>query len=318
MQRPVFHASLLAPQNWPAWLGVAALKLLVLLPYQLILRAGAASGAVLAPLFRERRRIVARNLELCFPQMGEAARAKLREDALRDMGVMLGEFALGWLASDRKLDRLHVTVDGMEHLHALREQGRGALLVGGHFSHLELCARLISRRLRIAGMYRRMDSDVFEWLVLRARLDYADAMFDKDELRATVKYMKRGGFVWYAPDQDMRGKDSVFAPFFGIPASTITATHHLARLSGAAVVPFFHRRLPEGGYALRLEAPLENFPTTDVVADTARINALVERMVLEAPAQYLWSHKRFKTRPPGMPPVYVRDSGLVTRDSKRT
>jgi KDO2-lipid IV(A) lauroyltransferase len=304
MQRPAFHASLLMPQNWPAWLGAAALKSLVLLPYALILRAGAAFGTLLAPLLRERRRVVARNLELCFPEMDEAARARLREAALRDMGVMLGEFALGWLASDRKLDRLCGNIEGMEHLHALREQGRGALLVGGHFSHLELCARLISRRLRIAGMYRRMDSDVFEWLVLRARLDYADTMFDKDELRACVKYMKRGGFVWYAPDQDMRGKDSAFAPFFGIPASTITATHHLARLSGAAVVPFFHRRLPEGGYALRLEAPLENFPSTDVVADTARVNALIERMVLEAPEQYLWSHKRFKTRPPGMPPVY--------------
>ncbi|HEY3520808.1 MAG TPA: LpxL/LpxP family Kdo(2)-lipid IV(A) lauroyl/palmitoleoyl acyltransferase [Rhodanobacteraceae bacterium] len=318
MQRPAFHASLLAPQNWPAWLGVAVLKLLVLLPCTLILRAGATFGALLAPLLRERRHIVARNLELCFPQMGEAARSKLREDALRDMGVMLGEFALGWLASDRKLDGLHVSIEGLEHLHALRRQGRGALLVGGHFSHLELCARLISRRLRIAGMYRRMDSDVFEWLVLRARLDYADAMFDKDELRATVKYMKRGGFVWYAPDQDMRGKDSVFAPFFGIPASTITATHHLARLSGAAVVPFFHRRLPDGGYVLRLEAPLEDFPTTDVAADTARINALIERMVLEAPGQYLWSHKRFKTRPPGMPAVYGPDSGVGTGDPEKT
>ncbi len=220
------------------------------------------------------------------------------------MGLMLGEFALGWMASDRKLAKLPVTIEGLEHLQALREQGRGALLVGGHFSHLELCARLISRQLRIAGMYRRMDSEVFEWIVLRARLGYADAMFDKDELRGCVKYMKRGGFVWYAPDQDMRGKDSVFAPFFGIPASTITATHHLARLSGAAVVPFFHRRLPQGGYALRLEAPLANFPSGDVLADTARINALIERMVLEAPEQYLWSHKRFKTRPPGMAGVY--------------
>jgi KDO2-lipid IV(A) lauroyltransferase len=167
-----------------------------------------------------------------------------------------------------------------------------------------LCARLISRRIRIAGMYRRMDSDVFETMVLRARLRYADTMFDKDQLRATVKYLKHGGTVWYAPDQDMRGKDSVFAPFFRIPASTITATHHLARLSGAAVMPFFHRRTPEGGYVLRLEAPLEHFPSEDVVADITRVNAAIERMVREAPAQYLWAHKRFKTRPPGAPPVY--------------
>ena len=129
-------------------------------------------------------------------------------------------------------------------------------------------------------------------------------MFTKEELRATVKYLKRGGTVWYAPDQDMRGKDSVFVPFFGIQASTITATHHLARLSGAAVIPFFHKRLDDGGYAMRLEAPLENFPTEDAVADTARINAWIERMVREAPSQYLWVHKRFKTRPPDAPPVY--------------
>ena len=304
MHKPVFQASLLAPRQWPAWLGAGVLKLLVWLPQRFILKAGAAFGAMIAPLLRERRHVVTRNLELCFPELDPVARDRLRTAVLRDMGAMLGEFALGWMASDRKLAKLHVRVDGMEHLQALREQGRGALLVGGHFSHLELCARLISRQLRIAGMYRRMDSDVFEFLVLRARLGYADTMFDKDELRATVKYMKRGGFVWYAPDQDMRGKDSVFAPFFGIPASTITATHHLARLSGAAVVPFFHRRLPDGGYALRLEAPLADFPTDDVVADTACVNALIERMVREAPEQYLWAHKRFKTRPPGMPPVY--------------
>ena len=304
MPRPPFRASLLAPRHWPAWIGAGLMRLVVLLPPRAILALGAAFGALVSPLLRERRRVVARNLEVCFPELGEAARTRLRAAALRDMGVMLGEFALGWMAPDRKLAKLRVRIVGLEHLEALRAQGRGALLVGGHFSHLELCARLISRQLRIAGMYRRMDSEVFEFLVLRARLGYADAMFDKDELRATVKYMRRGGVVWYAPDQDMRGKDAVFAPFFGIPASTITATHHLARLSGAAVIPFFHRREPDGSYALRLEAPLRDFPTADVIADTARVNALVERMVREAPEQYLWAHKRFKTRPPGMPPVY--------------
>lgn len=280
------------------------LRLIVLLPYRVILRLGAITGTLLAPLLRERRRVVARNLELCFPDMDAASRERLRKAALRDIGVMLGEFALGWLASDRKLARLPVRIEGLEHLESLRAQGRGALLVGGHFSHLELCARLISRQLALAGMYRRMDSQVFEWIVLRARLAYADTMFDKEELRATVKYLKGGGAVWYAPDQDMRGKDAVFAPFFGIPASTITATHHLARLSNAAVIPFFHRREIGGGYALRLEAPLQDFPSDDVVADTARVNAAIEAMVREAPEQYLWAHKRFKTRPPGMPSLY--------------
>ncbi|MBS0381436.1 MAG: LpxL/LpxP family Kdo(2)-lipid IV(A) lauroyl/palmitoleoyl acyltransferase [Proteobacteria bacterium] len=301
---PPFPRNLLAPRHWPAWLGAGCVKFAVLLPPRWLLALGAAFSAAASPLLRARRRVIARNLELCFPELDANQREALRREATREMGRMLGEFALGWFASDRKLARLKVEINGLEHLAAARAQGRGVLLVGGHFSHLELCARLISRQIRIAGMYRRMDSDVFEWLVLRARLRYADAMFDKDQLRTTVKYLKRGGTIWYAPDQDMRGKDSVFAPFFGIPASTITATHHLARLSGAAVMPFFHRRTPAGGYVLRLEAPLENFPTADVVADTTRVNAAIERMVREAPAQYLWAHKRFKTRPEGMPPVY--------------
>lgn len=310
MEKLPFRAALLAPRHWPAWLGAGLIRALVpLLPTHWILALGAAFGTAVSPLLRTRRHVIARNLEVSFPELAKQARATLQREAIREMGRMLGEFALGWFASDRKLARLDVKIEGLEHLAAARAQDCGVLLVGGHFSHLELCARLISRQIRIAGMYRRMDSTVFEWLVLHARLRYADTMFDKDQLRASVKYLKRGGTIWYAPDQDMRGKDTVFAPFFGTPASTITATHHLARLSGAAVIPFFHRRTPDGGYVLKLEAPLDNFPSDDVVADTARVNAAVERMVREAPAQYLWAHKRFKTRPPGAPPVYGRDSG---------
>jgi len=130
-------------------------------------------------------------------------------------------------------------------------------------------------------------------------------MFDKDDIRGTVKYLRGGGTLWYAPDQDMRSKDTVFVPFFGVPAATITATHHLARMSGAVVIPFFHRRLPDGqGYVLRLAAPLQDFPGDDVLDDTARVNVCIEQMVREAPEQYLWVHKRFKTRPPGQPSVY--------------
>ncbi len=312
---PSFPRRLLAPRHWPAWLGIGCIRLLVLLPAHRVVAAGAAFGALMSPLMRARRHVIARNLELCFPELDAPRRDALRREATREMGRMLGEFALGWFASDRKLAHLEVSIEGLDRLENARAAGHGVLLVGGHFSHLELCARLISRQIRIAGMYRRMDSEVFEYMVLRARLRYAETMFDKDQLRATVKYLKHGGTVWYAPDQDMRGKGAVFAPFFGNPASTITATHHLARLSGAAVMPFFHRRTPDGGYALRLEAPLEDFPSGDVVADTTRVNAAIERMVLEAPAQYLWAHKRFKTRPAGLPPVYGRDSGLGTRDS---
>ena len=303
--RPDFTRSLLAPRHWPAWLGVAAIGLIAHLPQVVLPWLGRRLGALVLRIPSARRRVAAANIKLCFPELDATQQTALVEANLRDIGSMMVEFALGWMGSDRRIASLSTRIEGLEHLEAARACGKGVLLVGGHFSHLELCARLVSQRIRIAGMYRRMDSTVFEWVVLRARLHYAAAMFDKDDIRGTVKYLRGGGTLWYAPDQDMRSKDTVFVPFFGVPAATITATHHLARMSGAAVIPFFHRRLPgRQGYVLRLGAPLANFPGPDVLDDTARVNACIEEMVREAPEQYLWVHKRFKTRPPGQPAVY--------------
>jgi len=305
MPRPTFTRSLLAPRHWPAWLGVGVIWLIAQLPYTALLWLGRRLGALVLMTPSARRHIAETNIALCFPELDDAARTALVDANLRDIGLMLVEFALGWMGSDRKMASIPTAIEGLQHLEAARAQGKGVLLVGGHFSHLELCARLVSQRIRISGMYRRMDSAVFEWAILRARLHYATAMFDKDDIRGTVKHLRSGGTLWYAPDQDMRSKDSVFVPFFGVPAATISATHHLARMSGAVVIPFFHRRLPDGkGYALRLGAPLENFPSADVLTDTARVNACIEQMVREAPEQYLWVHKRFKSRPEGVPPPY--------------
>ena len=131
--------------------------------------------------------------------------------------------------------------------------------------------------------------------------------FSDDDIRGAIRHLKRGGLLWYAPDQDMRGKDTVFAPFFGVPAATITATHQLARLTGCAVIPYFHRR--EGlRYVLRIGEPLAPFPTDDAVIDTTAVNAAIEAMVRAAPSQYLWLHRRFKRQPEGVPPRYSADA----------
>lgn len=304
MISPPFPKRLLWPQWWPTWLLLGVMWLLSRMPYRAQLGFGRFLGRFTRRLPGSRRRIARRNLELCFPEKSIEERERLLEGALADLGLMVAESGLTWMSSDRAFARVPSTLEGLEHLERCRTERRGVLLVGAHFSHLELSSRLVSQHIAITGMYRVMDNDALDWFTLHRRLTYGDGMFTKEELRATVKYLKRGGTVWYAPDQDMRGKDSVFVPFFGIQASTITATHHLARLSGAAVIPFFHKRLDDGGYALRLEAPLDNFPTDDAVADTARVNTYIERMVREAPAQYLWVHKRFKTRPPNTPSVY--------------
>ena len=277
------------------WLGAR-------LPWSLQRALGAGIGALAMRLAGARRRAARINLALCFPEMDEAAREALLRGSFRDFGIGLFEFARAWWGSVAPMRRT-VRIEGVERVRDILDGGRGVLLVSGHFMTLEMCGRLMCDELPLAGMYRRHRSPVMEWAVMRGRLRYATAMFANDELRGAMRHLKRGGILWYAPDQDMRGKDTVFAPFFGVPAATITATHQFARLSGCAVVPFFHRR--EGaGYVLRLGEPLPDFPSTDAQSDSTRVNAAIEGMVREAPSQYLWIHRRFKRRPPGMESPY--------------
>ncbi|MGQ4661149.1 LpxL/LpxP family Kdo(2)-lipid IV(A) lauroyl/palmitoleoyl acyltransferase [Lysobacter sp. F6437] len=290
------------PRHWPTWAALGLMWLAARLPWSLQRTLGAGIGALAMRLAGARRRAARINLELCFPEMDGAARQALLRESFRDFGIGLFEFARAWWGPVEPMRRT-VRIEGVDGIRAILDGGRGVLLVSGHFMTLEMCGRLMCDELPLAGMYRRHRSPVMEWAVMRGRLRYATAMFGNDELRGAMRHLKRGGILWYAPDQDMRGKDTVFAPFFGVPAATITATHQFARLSGCAVVPFFHRR--EGAdYVLRLGEPLPDFPSTDAQSDSTRVNAAIEAMVREAPSQYLWIHRRFKRRPPGMESPY--------------
>lgn len=280
------------------WAVLGFLMLMARLPWALQRMIGAPLGGLLRRLLGSRREAADRNLGLCFPAMSETERQRLRDASFADLGIGLFEFARAWWGSISGIRR-DVEIEGLEHLKRMQAEGRGVLMVSGHFMTLEICGRLLCDHVAVAGMYRRHRSPVFEWAVLRGRLRYASAMFGNDDLRGALRHLKRGGILWYAPDQDMRGKETVFAPFFGIPAATITATHQLSRISGAAVVPFFHRR--EGGrYILRIAPPLAPFPTEDAVADSTAVNQAIEAMVREAPTQYLWIHRRFKRQPDGV------------------
>lgn len=290
------------PRHWPMRAGVALLTGAARLPWPLQRAIGRALGAVAFVLAPSRRHAARVNLRLCFPELDEAARERLLRDTFRDFGIGLFEFARAWWGDVEPMRR-DVVIEGLEHLRALQAQGRGVLMVSGHFMTLEICGRLLCDHVPLAGMYRRYRSPVMEWAVKRGRLRYAAAMFGNEDIRPAMRHLKQGGFLWYAPDQDMRGKDTVFAPFFGVPAATITATHQFARLSGCAVVPFFHRR--EGDrYVLRIAEPLPDFPSKDATLDSTRVNAAIEAMVREAPTQYLWIHRRFKRRPDGAAPPY--------------
>ena len=286
-----------APRHLPVWLGVGLCVALARLPWSVQRRLGAAVGWLALRLLPDRREAARTNLALCLPELDAATREALLRANFRDVGIGLFEFARAWWGKASPM-RASATIEGLDILRQLQAEGRGVLLVSGHFMTLEMCGRLLCDHIPLAGMYRRHRSPVMEWAVLRGRLRYASAMFGNGDTRAAIRHLKRGGVLWYAPDQDMRGKDTVFAPFFGIPAATITATHQFARMTGCAVVPFFHRR--EGArYVLQVGQPLAPFPTDDAVADSAAVNAAIEAMVRQAPSQYLWLHRRFKRQPDG-------------------
>lgn len=285
-------------RHWPAWAGIGALALLARLPWPLQRALGRGFGFVLRMALRDRRRVVARNLELCFPALDAHERAALLRRHFDALGIALFEFGRAWWGSVRP-QRRGLRIEGVEHLEAARAEGRGAIVVSGHFTTLEMCARLACDAVPLAGMYRPYPQPAMEWAVLRGRSRYAAGMFTKQDLRGAVKHLKRGGLLWYAPDQDPSKGESVFVPFFGRPAKSLSSTHQLARLSGAAVVMFQHWRRDDGGYTLRFWPAFEHFPSEDAAADTARVIGAIETMAREAPEQYLWIHRRFKRQPDG-------------------
>jgi KDO2-lipid IV(A) lauroyltransferase len=294
----------LSPRTWPAWVGIAFGWTLARWPWGLVRWFAPRFGGFMRLCMIARRRVVRRNLEICFPELDGPARERLLRAHFASLGMAVFEFLRAWWGPLRPLDE-GFEVQGLEYLAAAKEVGRGVILISPHFTTLEMCTRLLCQRAPVAGMYRPHDSEALDWAVRHGRMRHAAAMFARDELRPAVKYLKGGGILWFAPDQETRRGDSVFVPFFGRPAWSLTSTHQLARLSGALVLPLFHERLDDGRYRVEIGAPLADFPSKDALADTARVMALIESQIRRVPPQYLWVHKRFKTQPEGTPSPYA-------------
>lgn len=297
---------LLHPRHWPTWFWLASWRLLLVFPYPVLRVLGRGLGVLMYRFGRERRAIATRNIELCFPHLSAAERRRLLKDNFFSYGMAPFEIGMAWWWSNRRLAKV-VTLEGLEHIEAL--DGQGALLLAAHFTTLEVGASALTMHVDIDGMYRPNNNPVFDYVQRRGRerRAQAGAAFPREDLRGILKALRAGRILWYAPDQDYGRKQAVFAPFFGVAASSVTATARLAQMGRAAVLPFTHYRLPgNAGYRVQVHAPLQGFPVGDEVADATTINALVERFIEPYPAQYMWLHRRFKTRPEGEERIYPR------------
>ena len=252
------------PRYWPLWLALLGLRLVALLDYRTQLRLGRSLGRALPRLQRRQRTIARRNLEVCFPRLDLERREALLRRHFESIGLSFVEMALGWYSQTDKLRRL-VTVEGLEHVEAALAKGRGALLVGAHFTPLEACvAGLEGLRAGFSIMYRPQRNPMMDVIIRRGRRRFAHTQIARDNVRGLLKSLKQNDAVIYFPDQTYLGNQSELLPFFGEPALTNTATTKLAQISGASVLPFhYRRRSDDSGYSVTIGAPFEAFPSDD-------------------------------------------------------
>ncbi len=299
---------LYAPRYWHVWLGFGLLRLIALLPWSWMMALGRLIGRLGMRITPRRVRVTDINLRHCFPELNERDRADLVRGHFESMGMGIMDMAITWWATDTEAHSL-VRIHGREHAEAALRGESGAIFLSAHFTSIEMSARALLWIGNVLPVYRPHQNPAVEWFVTRNResgnKQAAEKAIPRDDVRQMLRTLKAKKGIWFAPDQNFGDKYSLFSPFFGIPAATNTATSRLARMTGAKVVPFVaFRREDAPGYDLYIEPPLEAFAEGDLQRDTDRINAVIECWVRRAPAQYLWSHRRFKDRPEGEAPFY--------------
>lgn len=282
------------------------MRLLTPLPYAALYRLGQWLGRGVRYLPVNFVHIARRNLQLCLPELNAAQREQLLTRHFESIGIALFETGLAWWASDQRIQQL-TRVEGLEHLAAAQARGKGVILLSAHFTTLEIGARALAARLPLNVMYRPTSNEVMGRFLQRNRTLRTRRAIRRDDVRTLVTALKANEPVWYAPDQAYRNKGAQMVPLFGIPCATNTATSRLAAMTGAVVLPYFPERLPHGrGYRMVILPPLENFPGDDSISDATRFHQLIETRVRQAPAQYLWIHRRFKGLSDDYPDYYRR------------
>jgi KDO2-lipid IV(A) lauroyltransferase len=307
MRVPAMRLELFRPRYWATWAGLCVLRVVELLPFPAQRRAGAGIGWLVRRLPLAYVRIARRNIELCMPDLPPEERADLIDRHCESLGMGLCETANTWWSSDRRVHAL-AQVQGLENLQAALAKGRGAIMIGGHFTTIEIATRILGTVVPLNVLYRPTKNAVLSHIMLTSFLRHGKPI-PYDDIRSMIRALKNNEAVWYAPDQSYRNKGAAMVKFFGIPAATTTATSRLARISGAAVLTYFPERLPgNAGYRVVIGPALEDFPGDDVVCDVERFNRLLEAQIRRVPEQYLWVHRRFKGLSADYPDYYGRDS----------
>lgn len=300
-----FQWSFLLPKYWGVWIGIIVLMILAFLPWAIQHRLAHLWGTFAFTQLKSRRKTTIRNLEVCFP---EWSTEELQHNARQVfINQMLGIFETlnAWYTP--LWFKKRISIEGLEYLQQAQDQGKGVLLLGTHSTLLDAGGYACSQYFDPDVVYRPQNNPLLDLLVYRGRNTIYTHQIDHDDMRGLIRHLKNGRAIWYSPDQDFGLKQGVMAPFFGIPAATLTAHRRLLKMTKAAAIPLYfyrHGDIRDPKYHIIIEPALDHFPSDDELADATRTNQIIEAQLRIAPTQYMWFHRRFKTRPQGYKNIY--------------
>lgn len=300
-----FQWSFILPQYWGIWMGIVLLMLLAILPWAIQYRLARFLGNLAFKQLKSRRKTTLRNLEVCFPEW----RSEQRQENARQVFVdqMLGIFETlnAWYCPQWFKNRM--AIQGLEHLKQAQENGQGVLLLGTHSTLLDAGGYLCSQYLTLGVVYRPQNNPLLDMLIYRCRATIYTQQIDHDDMRGLIRSLKEGQAIWYSPDQDFGLKQGIMAPFFGVPAATVTAHRRLLKMAKAVAVPLYFYRtgdIKDPRYQVLIEPIVASIPSDSELDDAILVNKIIENQLRIAPTQYMWFHRRFKTRPDGYDEIY--------------
>lgn len=293
------------PRHWGSWIVLGLAWLLQQLPRPAVRALARGLGRLIPVVGRRSREIAARNLELCFPELSEAERAQRLKAHYRYLAQVVLDYGMLWFGRPGQ-HAARIRVDGLEHYERLRAAGTPVIILAPHSLALDYGGLRLSQMHDGISFAKPLQNPVLEWVNHRSRTRYSGDIFAREQgLRPAMRQLRKGRFFYYLPDEDLGADSAVFVDFFGVPKATLTALGRLARMSRAVVLPSFSwYDAARDQYVMRLWPPLEGFPSGDDAADARAMNAAVERAIRQAPAQYMWSMRLFRTRPEGEPRLY--------------
>lgn len=295
------YSDFLAPRFWGTWCGIGLIYVMAWMPWVLKIAFTHLLCALIGKVAKSRVRTLNANINACFADLPDDERQALAKQALYSNVFGFFETAYAWC---RGTKGLNVKIEGWEYYEQAKADGRGILVLSGHFSMLDLGAALIGHAIPVGTIYRKLDNPLLNYFMTRSRERYLTYTVARKDMKGMVRRLKNGEAMGYLPDQDFGRKRAIFLPFFGVQTATIVSTTQLASAGDATVLPVSAYRVGKSStYVLKFH-PLLDIPTDDAERDALTWTQWLESTISDYPDQYLWMHKRFKTRPEGEASIY--------------